>query len=243
MLDSPQWTHRLGFLVPSVNAVIERDLRFCLPLSASAHVTRLPITRDEPEQLSALADSVPPAAEMLAHPGCDSVVFACTTGSLYHGLGYDESVARRITAITGTPASTTSTAVLEALRSLRAKRVALVSPYEPWLDKRVVEFLDANGVTVTAVGGPALPDPRDTARVPPEDIADAAGEPGDADAVFISCTAFRGLEAAALLRERLGRPVVSANEATAWAAMRLAGCGPETFPERGYADLATWSAR
>ena len=48
----PEWTHRLGFLVPSVNTVIERDLRLSLPDPVSAHVARMPITRDTPEQLA-----------------------------------------------------------------------------------------------------------------------------------------------------------------------------------------------
>jgi maleate isomerase len=237
MVESLRWTHRLGFLVPSVNAVIERDLRLCLPPTVSAHVARLPITRDEPAQLAALADAVPAAAELLAHPRCDSVVFACTTGSLYHGRGYDDEVSRRITEVTGRPASTTSTALLEALRSRDVSRVALVTPYESWLDALVVSFLAANGITVTSVAGPALPDPLDTAAVPPHDIAAAVGDLSDAEAVFISCTAFRGLEAAGLLRERLNMPVVSANEATCWAGLRLAGAWPTSFPDGGFEDL------
>lgn len=232
-----QWTHRLGFLVPSVNAVLERDARLCLPPSVSAHFARMPITRDEPEQLAALADAAPAAAELLAHPGCASVVFACTTGSLYQGLGFDEEISRRISAVTGTPTSTTSTAVVQALRSLELKRVLLVSPYEPWLDERVVTFLGAHGIEVTGMAGPALPDPRDTDSVPPAEIAAAVAGVADADGIFISCTAFRGLEAAGLLRARLDVPVVSSNEATFWAGLRLAGLSGETFPVGGYTDL------
>ncbi|MEJ3750901.1 maleate cis-trans isomerase [Actinomycetes bacterium KLBMP 9797] len=232
-----QWTHRLGFLVPSVNAVLERDAVLSLPPAVSAHFARMPITRDEPEQLDALADAAPPAAELLAHPGCAALVFACTTGSLYRGLGFDDEITRRITAATGIPASTTSTAVVRALRSLDVTRVLLVSPYEPWLDALVEKFLAAHGITVTAARGPALPDPRDCDAVPPAEIAAATGDPGDAEAVLVSCTAFRGLEAAGLLRDRLDVPVVSSNEATFWAALRLAGRGPGVFPPGGYLDL------
>lgn len=233
----PEWTHRLGFLVPSVNTVIERDLRLSLPGTVSAHVARMPITRDTPEQLSALADSVPDAARLLAHAAVGSIVFACTSGSLYHGPGYDTEITERITEASGVPASTTSTAVVAALRSLGLTRVLLLTPYEPWLDELVVGFLGAHGVEVTGTVGPALPDPLDTASVPPAGIADAVTDLGRAEGVFVSCTAFRGLEAAAILRERFGVPVVSSNEATCWDGMRLAGCGPDAFPREGYAEL------
>ncbi|MFF5260544.1 aspartate/glutamate racemase family protein [Actinomadura viridis] len=235
---NPSWTHRLGFLIPSVNAVLERDSRLALPASVSAHLGRMPMTRDEPEQLAALADAVPEVTGLLHHAGCDAVVFACTTGSLYEGPGYDTEITRRITAVTGRPASTTSTAAVAALRSLDLRRVVLVSPYEPWLDERVVTFLAAHGIEVTATAGPGLPDPRDSDSVAPAEIAAAAAEvAGDADGVFISCTAFRGLEAAGILRRSLGLPVVSSNEATFWEALRLVGRASGAFPPNGYEDL------
>lgn len=234
----PEWTHRLGFLVPSVNAVIERDLRLCLPESVSAHAARMAITRDTPEQLAALAAAVPEAARLLAHAACDSIVFACTSGSLYHGPGYDTEITERITGASGLPASTTSTAVVAALTSLGLTRVVLVTPYEPWLDELVVGFLGAHGIEVTATAGPALPDPLDTASVPPTAIADAVTDLGPAEGIFISCTAFRGLEAAGLLRDRFGVPVVSSNEATCWEGLRLAGRAADTFPLKGYAELS-----
>lgn len=229
----PAWTHRLGFLVPSVNTVFERDLRLSLPGRLSTHVARLPITRDEPDQLCALSDAAPAAAELLAHAGCDIVSFACTTGSLYQGLGFDDEIRRRVTAVTGRPTSTTSTGVIAALRSVGAQRVLLVSPYENWLEERVKAFLGAHGMRTTAALGPALPDPRDCAALAPQAIADIVDDPGDADAVLLSCTAMRGLEAAALLRRRLRVPVVSSNEATIWAVLRDLGLAPEPFGADG----------
>lgn len=237
MISHLQWTKRLGFLVPSANAVLERDSRLALPASASAHFARMPITRDDPEQLAGLAAAAPDAAALLAHAGCEAIVFACTSGSLYEGPGYDADIAQRVNQISGVPSSTTATAVIAALRSLDMRRVVLVSPYEAWLDARVVAFLAAHGVEVTAAAGPSLPDPRQTEAVTPEDIAAAVEDPGTADGIFISCTAFRGLEAADLLRERFGLPVVSSNEATFWEALRLVGAAPSTFPRDGYRGL------
>ena len=45
----------------------------------------------------------------------------------------------------------------------------------------------------------------------------------EADALFCPCTAWRSMEAAAELEQRLGRPVVTAVQATAWRTFRKAG--------------------
>jgi maleate isomerase len=44
-----------------------------------------------------------------------------------------------------------------------------------------------------------------------------------ADALLISCTMWRALEAAEELERRLGIPVVTANQATIWAVLRALG--------------------
>jgi maleate isomerase len=45
----------------------------------------------------------------------------------------------------------------------------------------------------------------------------------DSDGVYIACTGFRSLEIIEDLERDLGKPVISANQATMWDALRLAG--------------------
>ena len=45
----------------------------------------------------------------------------------------------------------------------------------------------------------------------------------DADALFCSCTGWRAMEVAQELETRLGKPVVTAVQATAWRTFRKAG--------------------
>ncbi|MFE8009456.1 hypothetical protein [Streptomyces sp. NPDC057418] len=47
--------------------------------------------------------------------------------------------------------------------------------------------------------------------------------PPRADAVFISCTALPTYDALSRPEERLGKPVISANQATAWALLDAVG--------------------
>lgn len=224
------WDARLGVLVPSANAVMERDAAMLLPAlpgGVTAHFARMKLTRDDADQIEGLIDHVPTAADA----GVDAIAFACTTGSLIRGLGYDDRICQIITEVTGSPATTTSTAVVDALHALGIAHPVLVSPYEEWLANKVVQFLAGHGVEVVGNHHRDLPEPRDADAVTPEEISRAAREAIDAagdraDGVFISCTGFRGLEACALIEDELGLPAVSSNQATFWHLLRLVGITP-----------------
>jgi maleate isomerase len=213
-----EWGQRLGFLVPSANSVLERDTRIALPDGLSAHFARMKLTRDTPEEISGLVDQVPSAAGEVADAGVDVIGFACTTGSLDGGLGYDQKIIDIITTATGVPATTTSSAVILALRELGIRNPLVVSPYEEWLNEKVVRFLADSGVGVAGVVGLGLPDPRECEAVGPEHISDVSrnADTAEADGIFISCTGFRGLEAVEGLEQALGKPVISSNQATIW---------------------------
>ena len=60
----------------------------------------------------------------------------------------------------------------------------------------------------------------------------------EADGYFISCTNLRTLEVLDALEKHLGKPVVSANQATMWDMLRLAGIGDSIS---GYGRLLTMS--
>jgi maleate isomerase len=218
-----EWSGRVGALVPSNNAVFERDAALALPPGVSLHTARMTNTEDTEEQLGALRDRAAAAASDVADADVGAIAFACTTGSLLGGVGYDQRICELITDTTGVPATTTSTAVVEALRAAGAERLVLVSPYEPWLNARVVQFLEGSGFSVADLHTFALADGLEL-TVSPEDIADAVRslDSEDVDAAFISCTNFRGMEASQLLEHDFGKPVVSSNGATLSQLLNLA---------------------
>ncbi|MFT5176351.1 MAG: maleate isomerase, partial [Gammaproteobacteria bacterium] len=56
----------------------------------------------------------------------------------------------------------------------------------------------------------------------------------EADVLFCSCTAWRAMEAVDELEKRTGKPVVTSNQATIWAAFRAIGMDA---PIEGYGSL------
>lgn len=214
----PTWIGRFGLLLPSANSVLERDARLVMPTEITAHFSRMKLTADTPDQLSRLAGLAPAAADLVADASLDAMAFTCTTGSLDGGLGYDRRITEALEEATGVPSTTTATAMIEGLQRVGAAEIALVSPYEPWLNDKVVAFLSSHGIGTTNVFGFGVPEADYIRQVTPSQIADTVlgMDLGDAGAVFISCTGFRGIEAVELLIGKLDVPILTSNQVTFW---------------------------
>lgn len=173
------------------------------------------------------------AAERLAERGAQAVAYGCTSGSYVLGPAGDAAIIQQIQAASGVPATTTSAAVVEALRALGAQSVAVLSPHIDALNARLCAYLKASGFSVAAMVGLNLS--CDIEAVEPaetREIVESQVERPDADAIFISCTGMRTAEIIGDMEASLGKPVVTANQATIWRLARLAG-GSTTTPAPG----------
>lgn len=223
--NKSSWGRRLGLLVPSANAVVERDVRRMAVGQASFHVARMPLTRDEESQIERLVEDAPGVAQMLVDAGVDVIGFCCTTGSLLKGAGYDREIIRELEGVTKVPVTTTATAVVKRLEMINVRQLLLLSPYEAWLQEKVIAFLEAHGFRVVREHHWSYTYPRDIESVTPRQIVDVAvrQHTSEIDAVFVACTDFRGVEAAIEIERSLGVPCVASNWATVWQMMELAG--------------------
>jgi len=178
------------------------------------------------EYYERMINDVPTGAEMLDHAKLDAMIFACTTGSLYGGLGYDEKIMASMSKHTSTKVSTTSTAVIEAFRESNIKRVSIVTPYPAWLDELERGFIEGSGVEVTNIHGMDMMDCTD---VLPEDVYRFAKRHVDrcADALFISCMGLRTYDVLSYLERDLRMPVFSSNQITLWKLLKMAGIPTE----------------
>lgn len=230
------WRARLGVLVPSANIVMEPDLYRMVPDGVTAHFARVWITEDTPEELEKMIDYVPKASIELSHALVDVYGFGCTSGSLVKGLGYDKEIIRRIEAETGKSATTTATACIKAFEEFGINKISLATPYEKWLNEKEKAFFEGNDVEVLAMEGLGLPVAEAIASVDPGRIyrmGKAVDRP-EADALFISCTDFRASEAIQALEQDLGKPVLTSNQVTLWAMLKLAGV---KAPVKGFGRL------
>jgi maleate isomerase len=211
-----------------------------LPPEASLHVTRMGIIDLPygPEHARCVADptGVSAATETLVRIRPPVVAFGCTSASFVDGLEAEAAIRATIEAAGIDAAVTASGALVEALRALGARTVGLGTPYEADLGERLAAFVAEAGIEPVSLVNLAYTDEDDVIEASSNvviDLAERAMVPG-ADAVFLACTNLPTVGLLPELRERLGVPVLSANQVLMWAALRRVGLAPEDpsrFPE------------
>ena len=223
------WRARIGLIVPSVNLVMEPEFYRMAPDGVSIHTSRvLVLGKPSVDGYMSMAEAAARAAEELATAEPDVVVYGCTSGSI---IGGDEAITRRIQGVVGMiPVVTTASAVVEALRALGLNRIAVATPYVNFINEEERRYLEDHGFQVTRILGLGLGEGdmlerRMIQRQPPAVAYRIARESftPDSDGVFVSCTGFAALPVIEQLEMDLGRPVVTSNQATFWAALRRAG--------------------
>jgi maleate isomerase len=174
------------------------------------------------------------AAKELAAATVDVIAFGCTTGSLLKGVGWDQEIIKRIVAETGTPATTTATAVVDALHKLNIRNLSVATPYVEELNKKEVKFLEGHGFKVVKIKGLGLI--KGIGNNHPEVAYRLAREVNvaEAEGIFISCTNFRTIEIIERLESDLQKPVVTSNQATFWKVLRTVGIHEKI---KGYGSL------
>ncbi len=214
---------RLGVIIPSSNTTVETEFS-AVPHGSevSLHFARIPLKDVTVKALEDMEKETVTAAKLLSDAGVDLVAFACTSGSLVKGIGYDGLISKKIFEAAGCPAVTTTSAVVEALKTLNARKISLATPYIAEVADREIDFLQKNGFEIVNHQSLGIKENLKIGKLTPND-AELTAKRADsslAEAVFISCTNFRTFEALPNLEKQLAKPVVSSNSATLWAALK-----------------------
>lgn len=175
----------------------------------------------------AAEDVLSAAARELGEKGCHSVVFACTSASFFKGLQYAQRQNQLLSDSAGAPASSTSMAFLAALNVLGATRVDILSPY-PEVTELFVSFLSDAGVSVGRVRiMREAPSGRAFDIDCEAELAEfASSTTFSDDPILVPCTSISCLNRMESFEKIAGRPVITANQATLWHALVLAGLTP-----------------
>lgn len=230
---------KIGVIIPPNNLANEVEFRDMAPDGVTSHFTRLPIHMDtSPAGELRFHDELDGASRLLAEAEPDVMLYACTIGSI---LFPAQDICRRMGAAAGgVPGVATASALLAAFRRLGVTRLALVTPYDEALTLHEKEWLEHEGFAVPGMAfhGFGPPDFLKLKRLGPQDamaLAARADRP-EAEAIFISCADFACADAIDEIEQRHGKPVVTSNQASFWAALRAAGYAA---PIQGYGRLMT----
>lgn len=225
-LGGPALQRGIGVIAP-YDLALDRELWRWTPPEVSLHLTRtpfvpVPVTT---EQAGLISDEamVQGVTRDLLVPGPEVVVYACTSGSFVAGAAGERALVEVMLAAGAPAAVTTSGALVRALLALRMSRVAVATPYVVEMTSLLEVFLGEHGVEVITSVGLGLPG--EIWKVPYRRVVEmvrAADHP-EAEAVFVSCTNLPTYDIIGPLEQELGKPVLTANQVTIWAALQAMG--------------------
>lgn len=168
--------------------------------------------------LSGATELLPPSVDF------DVVAYGCTSGAMVIG---EETVADEIRSVRpGVAVTDPVTAMRAAFRHLEVRRIGVLTPYMPEVNRGLVRRLTERGLEIAVMGSFHERDDGRVARIDEKSILSALTEIGrrpECEAVFVSCTSLRVVEILAKAEAAIGKPVTSSNHALAWHALTLAG--------------------
>ena len=229
---------RIGMIVPPTNTVNEAEWARMVPDGVTLHAMRMALHEDLASEAGSrrLFEDLRDALAMLVPAGLDAIAYCCTAGSMLQPL---ERLGDFMRAQSGLPGVATAPALVFACRTLGVDTVALATPYHDALNEHETEFLALSGIRVVScrgmgIGAGGAHEYSRIARVPQSTVFEhaRAADSAAAQAVLISCTDLATLASIEPLERALGKPVVTSNQATLWAALRAAGVG-DAVPNAG----------
>ncbi len=244
--DNWGWKARIGMFIVGAEVVPEAECWAMAPPGVSLHAARVtaraPWARWRDDRSGVvLEDDVARGCRQFAAMRLAAVTIGHSSSSILGGKGWDDAVVRELSGLLGpaTIATTNGRDCRAALAALGVRRPFLVLP--PWFnDASVAAGVDYFAEHGLEPAGHLRFDPgRKWRDLPLADLyahgANVEQEieplyaqiraacPATADGVMIAGTGFRCVGIIEALETDLKRPVVSANQASVWNCLRLAG--------------------
>ena len=230
---------RIALVVPGDSQVDDEFWRLLAPHGIPL-VSRT--TGAEPGQMStvgvaaahtrSLAESsdLEVAADRLRTVKAAAAAYVDTSISFIRGPGGDLDISNRIQSFLGIPTVSTSTAVVHACQALGISSIGVLTVYVDEVNDTMPSFFEPQGIRVARMqkvdsnmdaGNTSL----ELGQMNASELVELGRsiDGDDVGAIFIPCTAVRTLDAIESLEDAIGKPVITAIQATMWRVARLAG--------------------
>jgi len=231
MMSNPErpfgWRKRIGLLSPTVIETAAYDFYRLAPDGVSMCATTSNIEHWSPENFRQhVLDPIVTAVKYLASRNVDYIIHTGMPVVTTRGKGFEEELVKQIEEATGLPATTSIRSAIRALAHFRVCNVAVLTPYPKELHQSALSFLGGSGFRVVAdhtmdVVFKKLQD------VTPAQIAATAervlAAAPSAEGIYIPCNQWSAADAAPLIENATGVPVVTGAHADYWEAFRSLG--------------------
>lgn len=245
MPDSLGYRMKFGVIAPSTNTSVQPEFDAMAPPGITNHMSRIhvpdnPINNDDDfnKLIEEIAEAQDAAIErlMTCHPG--HIVMGISAETFWDGLEASKVLKKHIEKISGVGVTMGSESSQAALKVYGAKKIAVVTPYQPVGDKNVVRFFEECGFDVVRIKGLKAESPVKIAHFSEDELRDAILEVDgdDVDAIIQAGTNLAMARLAATAERWLKKPVIAINTATYWHALRTCGFDDKV---QGFGTLLT----
>lgn len=238
MTDVLGYRKKFAVLAPSTNTIVEPDFyRMAVP-GVTAHFSRIHI-RDQnlgdDDAMRALLVQIREemnhaiARVMTCEP--DYMVMGMSAETFWDGKAGNRGFVERIREASGLRVATGAEACERALEIFKARRIGVVTPYQPIGDQNVVRFFGDLGIEVVNIVGLKCPTAVSIAHVTGDELREALRRvDGDDVDALVQCGTNLSMVGLADEAERwLGKPVIAINAATWWLALRENGIEDKVY--------------
>ncbi len=226
LLPAEAWS-RLGLITLSTDLTTERDYRSLIPAEGlGLYTTRVAFKNPTtPENLKQMLPKLTSAAALLPDDQpFAAICYSCTAASVVIG---DAAITKAIQqTFPGVPVVTPSLSAVQALSVLGARKISVLTPYLMETSEPMAAYFTNHGLNIQRFHCLGMDDDREMARVSANSIIEAAcaADHSESEAVFISCTGLPAVNVIDVIEQEIGKPVVTSNQATAWAMLNHAHC-------------------
>jgi len=217
---------RVGLIALATDFRIEKDfISVIKDQNIDFFVNRIhcyfPLTSENLIKMSGTVTEI--SEDILPNEKLDCVVYGCTSGTI--AAGY-ENIKKKINlAKPGAEVTTPSTAAINALKKMNLKNIAIFTPYSKVLNDEVIDYFKSENFEVSSNAYFDILSDLDIGKVDEDYLYETLSKMdlGDADALFISCTALPALSIIDKLEKRLNKVVLSSNQVLIWDTLQSIG--------------------
>ncbi|MCA9952955.1 MAG: hypothetical protein KDE48_25075 [Anaerolineales bacterium] len=238
MTDALGWRAKFGVLAPSTNTIVEPDFYRMIVPGVTAHFSRIHIRNQalgNDAAMEALLDQIREEMEYTVQrvmtAEVDYMVMGMSAETFWGGMAGNREFIRQIKDWSGLDVATGAEACERALGLFGAKKIGVVTPYQPIGDENVIKFFDEIGFDVVNIKGLRCPTAVSIAHVTEDELRKALIEVDghDIDALVQAGTNLSMVSLADEAERWLGKPVIAINAATWWMALRENGIEDKVY--------------
>ena len=217
---------RIGLIALATDFRIEKDfISIIKDIDLDFFVNRIhcyfPLTSENLIKMSSTVTEI--SEDILPNEKLDCVVYGCTSGTI--AAGY-ETIKKKINlAKPEAKVTTPSTAAINAFRKMKINKIAIFTPYSKALNDEVIDYFKKENFKITANAYFDISNDLDIGKVDENYLYEILSnmDLGDADALFISCTALPALSIIDKLEKKLNKIVLSSNQVLIWDTLQSIG--------------------